>query len=180
MRSRRLLPDPPLGLAFGADNRALVVTTQNFLIFDPTFGTTQVLISIADQVVKTIPQPPQSFPHNIVAASVGASADGNWIYGFGDTLIFRYYVPFGALNSFLYTSSPPLGPRAVSVAQDGSYAAMGWIMTDQQGRHFAEFPNPLGTLNVGGHAIDSVAGLVYSEVQQKSDRSARAYRARRG
>ena len=71
------LPQPPLGLAFGSDNRALIVTTQNFLIFDPALGTTQVLISIADQVVKTIPQPPQSFPQNIVAASVGASADGN-------------------------------------------------------------------------------------------------------
>ncbi|MGH9648101.1 MAG: hypothetical protein ACRD4E_14925 [Bryobacteraceae bacterium] len=160
------LPDPPLGLAFGSDNRALIVTTQNFLIFDPSLGTTKVLISIADQVVKTIPQPPQSFPQNIVAASVGASADGNWIYGFGDSLIFRYYVPFGALNSTAYGATPPLGPRAVSVAQDGSYAAMGWIMTDQQGRQFAEFPNPLGTLNVGGHAVDSVAGLVYSEVQQ--------------
>ena len=160
------LPEPPLGLAFGSDNRALIVTTQNFLIFDPTFGTTQVLISIADQVVKTIPQPPQSFPQNIVAASVGASADGNWIYGFGDTLIFRYNVPTQTLNSSAYGATPPLGPRAVSVAQDGSFAAMGWIMTDQQGRQFAEFPNPLGTLNVGGHAVDSVAGLVYSQVQQ--------------
>ncbi len=161
-----VLPEPPLGLAFGSDNRALVVTTKNFLIFDPGAGTTQVLISIADQAVKTIPQPPQSFPANIVAASVGASADGNWIYGFGDTLIFRYYVPSGSLISTGYGSTPPLGPRAVSVAQDGSYAAMGWIMTDRQGRQFAEFPNPLGTLNVGGHAVDSVAGLVYSEVQQ--------------
>jgi uncharacterized protein (TIGR03437 family) len=161
-----MLPEPPLGLAFGSDNRALIVTTQNFLIFDPAFGTTQVLISIADQVVKTIPQPPQSFPQNIVAASVGASADGNWIYGFGDTLIFNYYVPSQSLNSSGYGASPPLGPRAVSVAQDGSFAAMGWILTDNQGRQFAEFPNPLGTLNVGGHAVDSVAGLVYSQVQQ--------------
>ena len=160
------LPEPPLGLAFGSDNRALIVTTQNFLIFDPAFGTTQVLISIADQVVKTIPQPPQSFPQNIVAASVGASADGNWIYGFGDTLIFRYYVPAQSLSSSGYGATPPLGPRAVSVAQDGSFAAMGWILTDKQGRQFAEFPNPLGTLNVGGHAVDSVAGLVYSQVQQ--------------
>jgi uncharacterized protein (TIGR03437 family) len=126
------------------------------------------LISIADQVVKTIPQPPQSFPQNIVAASVGASADGNWIYGFGDSLIFRYYVPFSALSSTAYGATPPLGPRAVSVAQDGSFAAMGWIMTDYQGRGFAEFPSPLGTLNVGGHAVDSVAGLVYSEVQRTS------------
>jgi uncharacterized protein (TIGR03437 family) len=161
-----VLPDPPLGLAFGSDNRALVVTTTNFLIFDPIAGATQVLISIAEQISKTIPQPPQSFPPNIVAASVGASADGNWIYGFGDTLIFQYHVPAGSLVSTGYGASPPLGPRAVSVAQDGSYAAMGWVMTDQQGRQYAEFPNPLGTLNVGGHAIDSVRGLVYSQVQQ--------------
>jgi uncharacterized protein (TIGR03437 family) len=161
-----MLPDPPLGLAFGADNRALVLTNTNFLIFDPLTGTTRVLVSIADQAAKSIPQPPQSFPTNIVAASVGASADGLWIYGFGDNLIFRYNVPASALYSSGYGSEPPQGPRAVSVAQDGSYAAMGWIMTDQQGRHFAEFPNPLGTLNVGGHAVDSVRGLVFSEVQQ--------------
>ena len=160
------LPDPPLGLAFGVDNRALVVTTTSFLIFDPTTGTSQVKISIPDLAAKTIPQPPQSFPSNIVAASVGASADGNWIYGFGDTLIFRYHVPSGTIFSTSYGSQPPQGPRAVSVAQDGSYAAMGWIMTDKFGRNYAEFPNPLGTLNVGGHAIDSVRGLVFSEVQQ--------------
>jgi len=160
------LPDPPLGLAFGSDNKALVVTTTEFLIFDPNLGTVNVLISIANQVVKSIPQPPQSFPQNIVTASVGASADGNWIYGFGDTLIFRYNVPTASLSSVGYGSTPPLGPRAVSVSQDGGYAAMGWIMTDQQGRQYAEFPNPLGTLNVGGHAIDSVRGLVFSEVQQ--------------
>jgi len=162
-----LLPDPPLGLAFGSDTHALVVTTKNFLIFDPATGTTQVMISIPAQAAKTIPQPPQSFPQNIVAASVGASPDGNWIYGFGDTLIFRYYVPTGSLFSTIYGATPPLGPRAVSVAQDGTYAAMGWVMTDQQGRLYAEFPNPLGTLNVGGHAVDSGRGLVYSEVQQK-------------
>jgi len=129
-----VLPDSPLGLAFGSDGLALVVTTKNFLIFDPTFGTNRVLISIPDQAAKTIPQPAQSFPPAIVTASVGASADGNWIYGFGGTLIFRYNVPTGSLNSFLYTSTPPLGPRAVSVAQDGTFAAMGWILTDSQGR----------------------------------------------
>ena len=161
-----VLPDSPLGLAFGSDGLALVVTTKNFLIFDPTFGTNRVLISIPDQAAKTIPQPAQSFPPAIVTASVGASADGNWIYGFGGTLIFRYNVPTGSLNSFLYTSTPPLGPRAVSVAQDGTFAAMGWILTDSQGRWTSEFPSPLGTLGVGGHAVDSVAGLVYSEVQQ--------------
>jgi len=161
-----VLPEPPLGLAFGSDNRALVVTTKNFLIFDPGSGSAQVLISIADQAVKSIPQPPQTLPQSFVMASVGASADGNWIYGFGDSMVFRYNVPFGSLNSSIYSATPPLGPRAVSVAQDGSYAALGWTMTDSQGRLYADFPNPLGTLGVGGHAVDSVAGLVYSEVQQ--------------
>jgi uncharacterized protein (TIGR03437 family) len=161
-----VLPDPPLGLAFGNDGHALVVTTKNFLIFDPGSGTTQVLISIPDQAAKTIPQPAQSFPPNIVAASVGASGDGTWIYGFGDTLVFRYNVPSRSMTSFLYSASPPLGPRAVSVAQDGSYAVTGWAMTDLQDRSFAEFPNPIGSLNMGGHAIDSVRGLIYSEVPQ--------------
>jgi uncharacterized protein (TIGR03437 family) len=161
-----VLPDPPLGLAFGNDGHALVVTTKNFLIFDPGSGTTQVLISIPDQAAKTIPQPAQSFPPNIVAASVGASGDGTWIYGFGDTLVFRYNVPSRSMTSYLYSASPPLGPRAVSVAQDGSYAVTGWAMTDLQDRSFAEFPNPIGSLNMGGHAIDSVRGLIYSEVPQ--------------
>jgi uncharacterized protein (TIGR03437 family) len=158
------LTDPPLGLAFGLDNLALVVTTANFLIFDPGSVTTQLLISIPDQAAKSIPQPPQSFPPNIVAASVGASRDGSWIYGFGDTLEFRYDVRNHLLFSGSYSASPALGPRAISVSDDGVYAATGWSMTDLRGVDFAEFPSPSGSLNVGGHAIDSVNGLIYSEV----------------
>jgi len=158
------LTDPPLGLAFGLDNLALVVTTTNFLIFDPGSGTSQVLISIPAQAAKSIPQPPQSFPPNIVAASVGASRDGSWIYGFGDTLVFRYDVRNHLLFSSAYSATPPLGPRAVSVSDDGVYAVTGWAMTDLNGLDFAEFPSPSGSLNVGGHAIDSGRGLIYSEV----------------
>jgi uncharacterized protein (TIGR03437 family) len=161
------LTDAPLGLAFGLDNLALVVTTANFLIFDPGSGTSQVLISIPAQAAKSIPQPPQSFPPNIVAASVGASRDGSWIYGFGDTLIFRYDVRNHLLFSGAYTATPPLGPRAVSVSDEGVYAVTGWAMTDLKGVDFAEFPSPSGSLNVGGHAIDSARGLIYSEVPSK-------------
>jgi uncharacterized protein (TIGR03437 family) len=158
------LANPPLGLAFGIDNRALVVTTADFMLFDPALGTTTVLRSIAAQAANTIPQPPQSFPPNIVAASVAASADGIWIYGFGDTLVFRYHTPTRALSSSFYTASPSLAPRAVSVAADGSYAALGWTMVDVAGRFFAEFPEPSGILNLGGHGVDAARGLVYSEV----------------
>jgi len=158
------LTDPPLGLAFGLDGLAMVVTTTNFLFFDPNSGTTQVLTSLPAQAAKSIPQPPQSFPPNIVAASVGASRDGSWIYGFGDTLVFRYDVRSHSLFSSIYSASPPLGPRAISVSDDGVYAATGWSMTDLNGLDFAELPNPSGSLNVGCHAIDSVRGLIYSEV----------------
>src|SRR5882672_2657437 len=41
------LGNPPLGVAFGADGRALVVTTQEYILFDPVLGTTQLLDTIA-------------------------------------------------------------------------------------------------------------------------------------
>src|SRR5579863_10325691 len=37
------LGDPPLGVAFGIDNLALIVTTTNFILFDPSNGQTTVL-----------------------------------------------------------------------------------------------------------------------------------------
>ena len=68
--------DPPLGVAFGADGRALVVTTTQFLLFDPASGAFQVLDTIAGVTARTLPVPPANFPPQIVAASVGVSADG--------------------------------------------------------------------------------------------------------
>jgi uncharacterized protein (TIGR03437 family) len=159
-----VLGSPPLGAAFGIDNRALVITTTDFILFDPAVGTTTVITSIAAQAAKTIPQPAQSFPPNIVAASVAASADGLTIVGFGDTLVFEYNVANRGLFSYFYTSKPDMGPRAVAVADDGSYYAMGWTLTYRRQAWDAEFPDPSGKLNVGGHAIDSKRSLVYSQV----------------
>src|SRR5580700_8737465 len=51
------LSNPPLGVAFGLDNKALVVTTQEFIIFDPALGTTQILQTIAQVATNAIPQP---------------------------------------------------------------------------------------------------------------------------
>ncbi len=41
------LSNPPLGVAFGIDGNALVVTTEEFIRFSPTLGTTQTLQTIA-------------------------------------------------------------------------------------------------------------------------------------
>src|SRR6266498_3315240 len=35
------LPDPPMGVAFGIDGRALILTAAQFLLFDPATGASQ-------------------------------------------------------------------------------------------------------------------------------------------
>jgi hypothetical protein len=82
-------------VAFGSDGNALVVTTTAFIEFSPTLGTTQVLETIAQVATSAIPQPVQSFPGNIVQASIAVSRDGSTIAGFGGNspyLLFRYNV----------------------------------------------------------------------------------------
>ena len=49
------LGNPPIGVAFGADGIALVVTTTDFLLFDPSTGATQELDTLANVVAKTTP-----------------------------------------------------------------------------------------------------------------------------
>ena len=158
--------DPPLGVAFGADGRALVVTTTQFLLFDPASGAFQVLDTIAGVTAKTLPVPPANFPPQIVAASVGASGDGNRIYGLTDTIRFRYDVLSQTVYSAGYTADPPQGPRVVSVSRDGSYFTAGWGLFDAAGHLLSQFPNPSGKLNIGSHAIDSAAGLIYAQIPQ--------------
>ena len=160
------LGDAPLGVAFGSDGYALVVTTAQFLRFDPLSGSIDVLDTIAGVTAKTLPVPPANFPPQIVAASVAVSGDGTRVYGLTDTLRFRYDVPTQAVYSAGYTSDPAQGPRVVSVSRDGSYFTAGWGLFDAAGHLLSEFPNPSGKLNVGSHAIDSVAGVIYAQIPQ--------------
>jgi uncharacterized protein (TIGR03437 family) len=160
--------DPPLGVAFGADGRALVVTTTQFLLFDPVSRAFHVLDTIAGVTAKTLPVPPANFPPQIVAASVGVSGDGYNIYGLTDTIRFHYDVLSQTVNSAGYTADPPQGPRVVSVSRNGSYFTAGWGLFDSVGHLLSQFPNPSGKLNVGSHVIDSVAGLIYAQIPQGS------------
>jgi uncharacterized protein (TIGR03437 family) len=162
--------DPPLGVAFGAGGRALVVTTTQFLLFDPASEAFQVLDTIAGVTAKTLPVPPANFPPQIVAASVGVSGDGYNIYGLTDTIRFRYDVLSQTVHSAGYTADPPQGPRVVSVSHDGSYFTAGWGLFDAVGHLLSQFTDPSGKLNVGSHAIDSVAGLIYAQIPQGSSR----------
>src|SRR5208283_3555135 len=74
------LANPPLGVAFGIDGKALVVTTTDYILFDPVLGTTQELGTIAGVEAQTLPVPPANFPPQITNASVASSGDGLTIY----------------------------------------------------------------------------------------------------
>ncbi len=161
-----MLANPPLGVAFGLDNLALVVTTSDFMLFDPSRGTMTILATIEDVTAKTLPQPPANFPPQIVAASLGVSWDKLKIYGLTDTIHFSYNVTTKQVISLSYTSSPEMGPRVVSVNQDGSLYTAGWAMFNAAGNLVAQFRNPSGQLNVGSHAIDSNRGLVYAQIPE--------------
>ncbi len=165
------LGSPPLGIAFGIDGRALVVTTDTFLLFDPASGATQVIDTVAGVTAKTLPVPPVNFPPQIIAAAVAASGDGLSIYGLTDTIRFRYDVQRRQVMPLGYTSSPPMGPRVVSVNRDGSVYTAGWGLFDRWGTLLSQFANPAGLLNVGSHAIDSTRGLIYAQIPQAAGSS---------
>ncbi|WP_321477648.1 hypothetical protein [uncultured Paludibaculum sp.] len=161
------LSAPPFGVAFGIDGQALVVTSKQFLLFDPELGTMLVLDTIAGVAAKTLPQPPANFPTEIVGASVQASGDGLVIHGVTDTILFTYDVSSRTVYSSGYVSEPALGPRAISVSRDGSHFLAGWAMFDRVSVT-NQFPDPSGLLNIGSHAIDSDRGLVYAEIPQST------------
>jgi uncharacterized protein (TIGR03437 family) len=158
---------PPLGVAFGIDGQCFVVTTTNFILLDPVSGATQVIDTIANVSGKALPVSTVSFPPNIISASVNVSADGLWIYGLTDTTFFSYDVRNKSVAAFFfYTSVPTMGPRVVSVADDGSGFLGGWGLWTKSGILLQQFANPLGLLNVGSHALDSRSNRIYAEIPQ--------------
>jgi len=161
------LGNPPIGVAFGADGIALVVTTTDFLLFDPTTGATEELDTLSNVVAKTLPVPPANFPADITAASVAASADGLEIYGLGgssSTVTFRYDVNLKAIfPGGIVTSTGVLGPRVVSLNHDGSLVMAGWVMIGQ-GAFLNYFPQHTNQFSVGSTAFDDSRGLLYAQI----------------
>jgi uncharacterized protein (TIGR03437 family) len=161
------LGNAPIGVAFGADGIALVVTTSDFLLFDPTTGATQELDTLSNVVAKTLPVAPANFPADITAASVAASADGLEVFGLGgstSTVTFRYDVNLKAIfPGGIVTSTGVLGPRVVSLNHNGSLAMAGWVMVGQ-GAFLNYFPQHTNQFSVGTTAFDDSRGLLYAQI----------------
>lgn len=156
----------PLGVAFGANDQALLVTAKDFILLDPVTGQTRTIETVDGLAVRTLPVPVPALPSEIVRASLTASLDGLWIYGLTDKFLFRYNVGLPQLSITGYTSRPEMGPRTVSVSSNGSYYTAGWALFDRQGTMTAQFPNPSGKLDIGSHVVDSEAGVIYAQLIQ--------------
>ncbi len=166
------LGNPPLGVAFGLDGRALVVTTTDYLLFDPILGTTQQIDTISGVIAKTLPVAPANFPPQITTASVIASADGLSIFGLGGstaTFTFKYDVTSRTVRpGGVVTSTGILGPRVVSANQDGTLFMAGWVMVDSAGTFINYFPQHTNQFNVGTTLFDPSRGLLYSQIPEKT------------
>jgi uncharacterized protein (TIGR03437 family) len=162
------LSNPPLTVSFGLDGNALVVTTGEFIIFNPTVGTTNLIQTIPQVTTLAIPQPPASFPANFTQASAAVSADGLTIAGMGGTgnavLEYRYNVATHGLSATSYTAAPPPGPSVVSLSADGSLGTFFWGLQDANFNSPAQFPNPSGSFTVGTTLIDSSRGVIYAQI----------------
>lgn len=181
----------PLGVAFGIDGLALVVTTSDFLLFDPVSGSTQVIGSVGDITATALPAELATFPPEIIQASVTASGDGRRVYGFIDSfksddgktvgVRFSYSVASKSVMALGLASVPALGPRTMSLNKDGSFYLVGWGLfqcgagflgeCNINGPLVAQFANAKGELNAGGHAIDSDSGTIYAQIPEATQQT---------
>lgn len=165
-----VLGNAPLGVAFGADGRAVVATTQELILFDPVLGTTQTLDTISGVVAKTLPVAPANFPPNITTASLTVSADGLTIYGVGgstNTFTFRYDVANRIVRpgGIVLGEGGLLGPRVVTLSKDGNLVNVGWAQLDFRiGAIVNQFGQRSNQLNVGTVLLDDSRGLLYSQL----------------
>lgn len=166
------IDDPVLAVAFGAGSQALVITTQQFLLVDPSTGTTTALPAPVALEGKPLPVPFSTFPPNIIEASTGVSGDRQTIIILAQiansdpknaaVLIYRVgELQVGVLG---IVSTPPLGPRSVSVNQDGHTFMVGWTLMSQDIFGLADVPYATGDFRLGGHVWDTARNLIYADV----------------
>ena len=160
--------DPPLGVAFLADGRGIIVTTTSLVVFDPISGAMSQMASYTS-LGKQIPVPLATFPTQVVLASVATNPDKTVMYALTDDGAAQGFIrldirPGGSLVGFGIVASPKPLPR-VSVSADGSRAIMNQYLVDPFANDLAQFPNALASPNPGAAAIDSRTGNIWGQIQ---------------
>lgn len=166
-RKTLALPEAPLAVEFGADGEAFVVTTTEFLLYDPGSNTTSSLATIASLGPLVTPVPPATFPPDITFASISRSGDGLTIYGMGganETITFSYDVPSQTVSpGGIVLASGTLGPRVVSLNTNGSVVMAGWTMLNH-GAITNFVPQSDNDFSVGTTLFDDSRGLIYAQI----------------
>ncbi len=172
LRLSSTLDAPPLAVEFTPDGEALVVTTKEFLMFDPATTATRHLMDVSDLTAQTLPVDAPTTAHEVIRASVSKSGDGKLIWGTiegqssNQTLLFEYDSTANLLRPAHWISTPDLLPRTLGVDRTGTRVMAGWgLFHGDRGFLLAQYPNDYqGTSAVGTHAIDTLRGVIYSQM----------------
>src|SRR5882724_2582214 len=172
--------DTPLAVTFLADKFskagvALIVTTTSFLLFDPISGAMSSTTTFAN-LARTLPADPDTFPSQVIAATISTNANRTVAYGMADSgsaqAFYRYDVSrniqrIDAQPSEVYgvaiTALPKPLPR-LGVSPDGSWAMAGLYKVSATFDDLAQFPNAISSTNTGGNAIDSKNNVIWAQI----------------
>ncbi len=167
------LANAPLGMAFRGSGQALIVTTTNFLLFNPATGQNELVAPVVN-VAASAPVPLATFPGQILQSALTASADGSTIWGIASAgttnqLAFQYTGSSNSISALTITSAPLLLPR-VSSSADGTYATVGYTLFSTSGSLYLKgrYPDTIASTNITGSVIDSVNGIIYAQFPDKN------------
>ncbi len=158
--------DVPLGVAFVADGRALIITTAGVLLFDPITGAMNV-VAMFEALAKTLPADPATFPSQVILAALSTNPDRTVVYGVADDGNFQAFLRFDTRTGRLYAIGVVAVPKPlprIGVSADGSWALVGQYKLDPTAVDLAQFPNSIESANIGGSAVDSKAGVIYAQI----------------
>ncbi len=158
--------DTPLAVAFVADGTALIATTNGLLLFDPVTGAINVVATF-EALATTLPAKLGTFPSQVILATMATTPDRKVVYGIADDGSFQAFIRFDAVKRQVFASGFVAAPKPlprVSASADGAWAMVGMYKIDGGLHDLAQFPNAVTSLNVGGNAIDSNAGIIYAQI----------------
>jgi uncharacterized protein (TIGR03437 family) len=158
-----------LAAAFSNNGLALIVTAAGVALLDPASAQVSPL-ALQGFTSTALPVPWATFPAAIVSGTASVSGDGNVVFVMIDNGTTAYFIRFDATTNNLVlvgnTSSPALGPRALSPDWTGATFLAGWVLINSfnSANALAQFPYPSGSLASGGHAFDWDRNLIYAQV----------------
>jgi uncharacterized protein (TIGR03437 family) len=163
--------DTPLAAAFLSDKlsksgRALIVTTTSFLLLDPITGAISTSTTFAN-LASTLPANPDTFPGQVIAATLSTNPDRTVAYGMADgtsaQAFYRYDLARGDVFGISIVASPKPLPR-LGVSPDGSWAMAGLYKVDRFFNDLAQFPDAIASTNIGGNVVDPRNNVIWAQI----------------